>query len=252
LSILASDVQKIGGSFPELLLPTLRRFAGDEHPAIRAVILRRLPYLQSKNFELGWSLFHAAMRDADGLWKIAEPCLYYAYHNNFAVVEPLLKRLRCEGKEKDLETWGRISALCALSKHINIADVIQDLKALDATEAWLGAASVWAHTENIQQQGEGCFAGLEAGLNASGAHALAVAEKLERIFGDQTPPVFAPIELIRKCFSTFENDSHSERKHHRLYGFHKWLNTIAEYDTELALEALRIYLAYVKKSQPYL
>lgn len=252
LTILASDVKKIGGSFPELLVPTLRRLAGDEHPAIRAIILRRLPYLQSKNFELGWSLFHAAMRDADGLWGIAEPCLYYAYHNNFVVVEPLLKRLRCEGKEKELETWGRISALCALSKHINIADVIQDLDVLDSTEAWLGAASVWAHTENIQQQGEGCFAGLEAGLNAGGAHALAVAGKLERIFGDQVPPVFAPIELIRKCFLTFENDSHSERKHHRLYGFQKWLNTIAEYDPELALEALRIYLAYVKKSQPYL
>lgn len=112
LMILASDAQELGGKLPELLQPTLRRFAGDKHPAIRAVALRRLPYLQSRNLELGWELFHVAMRDADGLWQIAEPCLYYAYHHHFMIVKPLLARLHLEGRGKDLETWG-VFRLCA-------------------------------------------------------------------------------------------------------------------------------------------
>lgn len=252
LTILASDVQKIGGILPELLQPTLRRFAGDKHPAIRAVVLRRLPYLQSKNFELGWNLFHVAMRDAEGLWQIAEPCLYYAYHNHFVVVKPLLARLRLEGRGKDLETWGRISALCSLTRHIDLAEFIEDLNALDDTEAWLGAATVWTHTGNIRQHREKCFAGLDAGLNAGGTHALAIAREIERIFGDQMPPIYVPIELIRSCFYIFENDGDSESKHHRLFGFYEWLNAIAQSDPEQALAAVKIYLAYVNSCKPYL
>lgn len=252
LMILASDVQKIGGTLPELLEPTLRRYAGDKNPAIRAVVLRRLPYLQSKNFELGWNLFHVAMHDAEGLWQIAEPCLYYAYHNHFVVVRPLLARLRLEGRGKDLEVWGRISALCSLTRHIELAEFIEDLNVLDSTEAWLGAATVWTHTENIQQYREECFAGLEAGLNAGGTHALAVARKIERIFGDQMPPISVPVEVVRSCFYIFENDGDSESKHHRLFGFHEWLNAIAQSDPEQALAAAKIYLAYVNSCKPYL
>lgn len=251
LTILASEVQNFGGALPELLQPTLRRFAGDKHPAIRAVVLRRLPYLQSKNFELGWNLFHVAMRDAEGLWQIAEPCLYYAYHNHFVVVKPLLARLRLEGRGKDLETWGRISALCSLTRHVDFAEFLEDLNVLDDTEAWVGAASVWSHTKNIQQHREECFAGLDAGLNAGGTHALGVAQKIEHIFGDQTPPISVPIELIRSCFYIFENDRDNERKHHRLFGFHEWLNAIAQHDPEQALAAAKIYLAYVSNCKPY-
>ncbi|MBI7762577.1 ATP-binding protein [Pseudomonas aeruginosa] len=252
LMILASDAQELGGKLPELLQPTLRRFAGDKHPAIRAVALRRLPYLQSRNLELGWELFHVAMRDADGLWQIAEPCLYYAYHHHFMIVKPLLARLHLEGRGKDLETWGRISALCSLTQHIDFSEFIENLNALDNTEAWLGAATVWTNIENIKQHREECFAGLSAGLSAGGTHALIIARKIERIFGDQTPPVSVPIELIQSCFYIFENDSDNESKHHRLFGFHEWLNAIAHSNPEQALAVAKIYLTYVKSCKPYL
>lgn len=161
LMILANNLHERGSEFPELLAPALRRFASDEHPAVRSLILRRLPYLQSKAFDLGWDLFHLTMQDADRLWEIAEPCLYYAYHNHFEVVRPLLARLRCKGSGKDLETWGRISALATMTRHIDLAELLEDLKALDKTEAWQGAATVWTNFENIQQHREQCLSGLE-------------------------------------------------------------------------------------------
>ena len=61
LMILANQLGKIT-PWPELLAPALRRFAADEHPAIRAVLLRRLPYLQSHHPDLGWDLFECVMR----------------------------------------------------------------------------------------------------------------------------------------------------------------------------------------------
>ncbi|MBV1777364.1 ATP-binding protein [Burkholderiaceae bacterium DAT-1] len=252
LMILATNSRKFGGVLPELLQPTLRRFAGDKNPAIRALILRRLPYLQSKNLELGWDLFHLAMHDAKGLWQIAEPCLYYAYLNHFEVVKPLLARLRLEGRGNDLETWGRISALASMTSHVDFAEFLGVLKALDNTAAWLGAATVWTNTENIQQHLEQCLLGLDAGLNAGGAHALAIARQIGRIFSDKGATISVPIELIRRCFSVLENDSESENKHHRLFGFHEWLNVVALNDPEQALDAAKIYLAYVSRCKPYL
>ena len=102
LMIMANNFQERGIALPELLPATLRRFASNEHPAIRALILRRLPYLQSQNPELGWELFHRAMQDAVGLWQSAERCLYYAYHDHFEKVAPSLERIRREGARK---TW---------------------------------------------------------------------------------------------------------------------------------------------------
>lgn len=250
LMILANKFQEHDSAFPELLAPTLRRFASDEHPAVRALILRRLPYMQSKSFMLGWDLFHLAMQGADGLWQIAEPCLYYAYHNHFEVVGPLLARLRSEGSGKDLETWGRITALATMTQHIDFAEFLEDLKTLDNTEAWRGAATVWTNSENIRLHREQCLAGMDSGLNAGGTHALAVAGQMDHIFGDKTAAISVPTELIRRCFSVFENDSGN--KHHRLFWFHEWLNATSQHDSEQALAATEIYLAYVSHSKPYL
>jgi hypothetical protein len=252
LMILANNLHERGSKFPELLAPALRRFASDEHPAVRSLILRRLPYFQSKDFDLGWDLFHLTMQDADRLWDIAERCLYYAYHNHFEVVRPLLARLRCKGSGKDLETWGRISALATMTRHIDLAELLEDLKALDKTEAWQGAATVWTNFENIQQHREQCLSGLDAGLNSGVTHAEAVAEQMGHLFNDKSAVISVPIELIRRCFDIFKNDSEKEKKHHRLFGFHKWLNATSQHDPEQALAATEIYLAYVSHCKPYL
>jgi hypothetical protein len=252
LMILANNLHERGNQLPELLVPTLRRFASDVHPAIRSLILRRLPYLQSKAFELGWDLFHLAMQDADRLWEIAEPCLYHAYHNHFEVVKPLLARLRSEGSGKDLETWGRISALATMTQHIGFAELLADLNSLDKTEAWHGAAIVWTHVKNIQQHREQCFSGLDAGLKAIAHHAEAVAEQIGDLFRDKSAVISVPIELIRRCFDVFKSESNKDKKHHRLFGFHEWLNATSQRDPEQALAATEIYLTYVNQCKPHL
>src|SRR5690606_17771272 len=60
LMILVNNFQEKNIVLPELLLPTLLRFASKEHPAVRALILRRLPYLQSWHPRFGWDLFDHA------------------------------------------------------------------------------------------------------------------------------------------------------------------------------------------------
>lgn len=252
LMILANNLHERGSEIPELLVATLRRFASDEHPAVRALILRRLPYLQGKAFDLGWDLFHRAMQNPDRLWKISEPCLYYAYHNHFEMVRPLLACIRSKGKGKDLKTWGRISALATMTRHIDFVDLLEDLKALDKTEAWQGAATVWTNLGNILQYREQCLSGLDAGLNAGSAHAEAVAEKMGHLFNDKSAVISVPIELIRRCFDVFKTDSDKEKKYHRLFGFHEWLNATSQHEPEQALAATEIYLGYVIHSKPHL
>lgn len=250
LMILANSFQEHTVPFPELLSPTLRSFAGTEHPAICALVLRRLPYLQYHNPELGWDLFRLAMQEATGLWQIAEPCLYHAYHNDFGKVAPLLARIQREGSGKDMETWGRISALAALSCHIDIFVLLNDLRAMENTEAWRGAASVWTHPENVKQHREQCLTGIKAGLKAKGPHAEAVAQRMEHLFHDNNLMLSIPIELIHLCFTVFE--SNSENKHDRLFGFDKWLNSTSHCDPEYALAVAEIYLSYINRAKPYL
>lgn len=252
LMILMNNLYERGGEFPELLAPAVRRFASDEHPAIRSLILRRLPYLQSKAFDLGWDLFDRAMKDAERLWEIAEPCLYYAYHSRFEVVRPWLSRLRGEGSGKSLETWGRISALAAMDRQLVYAEFLEDLKTLGKTEAWHGAATVWTNFENIQQHREQCLTGLDEGLNSGVAQAEAVAEQVGSFFDVESAVIHFPIEMIRRCFDVFRSSADKEKRHHRLFGFHKWLNATSYSDPEHALAAAEIYLAYVSHCGPVL
>lgn len=247
LMILASNLKDHDIALPELLPPTLRLYASNKHPAIRALILRRLPYLQYKNPELGWELFHRAMADAVGLWKYAERCLYYAYRDHFEKVAPLLERIRHEGSKKDMKSWGRISALAAFSGRVDFASLLRELSVLDIAEAWEGAASVWTHRENIKERREQCIDGIEAGLNSN--HAVAVARRVDKIFGDSTPPILIHLELISIFFRVLENNC--EDKHQRLFGFNEWLNAISQRDPEVALAATEIYLAYISRVKPY-
>lgn len=249
LMIVADNLIEHEIELPQLLVPTLRRFASDEHLAVRATILRRLPYLQSKDFDLGWDLFHLAMKDAYELWKIAERCLYYAYHRHFKIVKPLLARLWSEGRGNDMEIWGRISALAAMTQHIPFETLLYDLYTLDSPEAWYGAATVWTNAENIQRHREQCFSGVNAGLKANSKHALKVAGQAIRIFQDKREAISVPTELISNCFSVFEKDSNNDNKKPQPYGFHEWLNKLSQHDPKQALVATEIYVAYVRNSK---
>lgn len=251
LMIMAIRLRENDLTWPELLEPTLRRFAGNDHPAIRALILRRLPYLQSIQPDVGWEIFDLAMQGSTtGLWAMAEPCLYYAYHQRFDIVAPWLKRLYSEGGDTELETWGRISALAAFSKHIDFSSVLTELISRNAGQAWRGAASVWAHPGNMQQHRDQCLSGILAGLDASNPHAIAVARKCRNLFRERTPLISVPTELIQRCFSVLEAETGSTKR--EFYEFDAWLNATSARTPMAALESTEIYLNYVRRTAPYL
>ncbi len=249
LMIIANQLEENSSPWPESLPSALRIFAADTHPAIRALLLRRMPYLQSRRPDLGWELFGLTMQEcAPGLWAMAEPCLYYAYHQKFEIVASWLARLYREGSGKDFETWGRISALVALSNQVGFSAFLAELQTKNAAEAWCGAASVWTHADNMQQHREQCFAGLAAGLNAEN-HAVAVAREFRNIFRGTTPLIAVPVELIRRCVCLLETDTEPSRGD--IFGFDAWLNAASLRDPIYALEATEIYLDFVRRTKPF-
>lgn len=251
LMIVASHLENSNEVRPEYLTPTLRQFATDDHPAVRALVLRHLPYLQSLNAELGWELFGLAMQSSvAGLWAMAEPCLYHAYHQRFEIVGPWLKHLLREGNGKDLETWGRISALAALSKKIDLQTFLTELSFKNESAAWRGAASVWTHLNNAQQHREQCLAGLEAGLSRSNVHAEAVARKFCNLFREATFPLSLPLMLIQRCFELLQTEAEPRRGD--VYGFDSWLNATSHRDPEESLSAAELYLQYVRATKHHL
>jgi hypothetical protein len=246
--VLANELEQHAIVWPELLAPTLRRFAADDHPAVRALLLRRLPYLQSVQPELGWALLELAMQaDAAGLWTYAEPCLYYSYHQRFEVVAPWLERIRCDGTGKDLKTWGRISALAALSKKVDFSEFLASLRSRGDAEGWRGAASVWTHPENVQQHPEQCLTGLEVGLSQNEVCASAVARKITNLFHNTSPPISVPALLVERYFAVLAADKEAAQRD--VFGFDAWLNATSIHDPLNALAATEAYLNFVRQTK---
>lgn len=234
--------------FPELLVPTLRRLARDLHPAIRALILRRLPYLQSHSPELGWEIFYLALEgDDERLWQDAEPCLYYAYHNRFEEVSRVLMRIVSTATGKALETWARISALAGLLGRIDLHDFIPQLQALGSVDAWTGAASVWSHKGNLAQHFDQCIFGISAGLQESGDIASSVARKMSSLFGKDLPPTLIPSDIIDKYLSAIEQDQSNNRFH--LHGFDEWLNVMSQCRPDEALASAERFAVFVRDTK---
>lgn len=246
LMILANRLLEQNIPFPELLSPALQRFAQKEKPAIRALMLRRLPYFQSIKPELGWKIFYIIIEEATGLWQHAERCLYYAYYNQYEKVAPLLQRIYYEGNDKDMETWGRISALSALATHLDMSEFLHQIKTADKKEAWIGAASVFTHPENIKQHRETCIEGIKYGLHQKPTSSVIVAQKMMNLFQENIV-VSIPTELIKLFFSVLENSD--EDKQTLFLRFDGWLNSISNHDPEKSLDIAEIYLSYVEHTK---
>jgi hypothetical protein len=248
LVILVTNLTKSGVPLPEALLRLLRNFADEENPAVRAVIIRRLPYLQSLDPSVGWDLFDRCMKGrSSGLWGTAEPCLYYTYYKDFERVSKWLGRLRFEGIGKDLETWGRISALAALPDHTRTSELLIDLTAIDEVAAWHGASAVWTNTQNFNRHRSQCIAGLEYGLSVVG-HADAVVQRMNQLFHRGVTGV--PSDLVRSYFTVREASSNSTNS--QIYGLDKWLSATAQRDPAEALTVFELYLEYMREKSAYM
>lgn len=247
LMILTSKMLEYDIDSPGILSSTLRRFAEHEDPAIRTMVLRRLPYIKSRIPELGWELLRRATQPGVVHWPTVERCMYYSYRDEFRELTPLLESAKRGGDKQGIECWARISALSALVGHIDLSTLTNTLKELDVKEAWQGAASVWANTENIARYREQCLAGIDAGLKAGAQCATAVAERVRGIFREGIVPTPVPIEIIGLYFEALK----IEDELHGAFGLHAWLNGISQRDPELALAATEIYLTYLSSDNQF-
>ena len=110
-------------------------------------------------------------KGSEGLWDMAERCLYYTYHHEFDRVSPLLNKIVSESIKDGLQAWGRISALAVLSEKIENCDFIKQLKELSDSDAWEGAIDVWTHRENFQRHQDLCLVGLSTALSDNNQYA---------------------------------------------------------------------------------
>ncbi|MCS5958285.1 hypothetical protein LNO18_15850 [Klebsiella variicola subsp. variicola] len=201
LMVMAIKLHEEHISWPELLLSTLHQFSTNDHPAVRAVVLRRLPFLQSILPEVGWGVFELIMRKgSEGLWDMAECCLYYTYNHGFDRVSPWLNKIVSEDIKDGLQAWGRISALAVLSGKIENCDFIKQLKELSDSDAWEGAIDVWTHHENFQRHQDLCLAGLSAALSDDNQYSSALIASMGSLFWRERAGYYFTRTSVRALF----------------------------------------------------
>jgi len=196
LMLLACRLEDKDIILPAVLTSALHAICYHNHPAVRALVLRRLPHLQYKNPEFGWELFNLVMKNDSGLWQAAESCLYYAYQDDFDIVSPLLDKAYQEGSDETMETWGRISCLSVMTGHIDFNEFISQLQQSNSQDAWSGASGVWTNIGNYQQHQSQCISGLEALLNMGTQYNDVYAKNFSHLFSDKTPAIQIPVKLI--------------------------------------------------------
>jgi hypothetical protein len=240
--ILATRWAKAGRSLPEGLRSCLLRYAADLHPAVPAVLLRRLPWLQAHDPTLGWEVFAKAVeRATDALWAVAEPCLYWAYQRDFPVVKNYLQRIDASGGAAR-ETWGRISMLACLSGHVAWEDLLKRLLELNDGPAWKGVVAVLANNAGAVAHREACFDGMLAAFEHAPDRAMVVAEMSTMFRVDITVIPIRAI-LVRRRFEVAAQSQPPARLH--LHDFDVWLAALADSAPDLALEVGRIFANFI-------
>lgn len=245
LMAMAIKLHEENNLWPELLLPTLHQFATNDHPAVRAVVLYNLPYLQNILPEVGWDIFKLVMQKGSaGLWDMVERCLYYNYYYEFNNVSPWLNKILSEDINEGLQAWGRISALAVLSGKIENCKFIKKLEELNNSDAWKGATDVWVCHENFQQHRELCLAGLSAVLKDDNQYSSVLIEVIGSIFREEEPVIVLPMKMLERYFSLISMSSEISKV--GLFDFGAWLNIVSSIDPLYALKATEMYLGYIR------
>jgi hypothetical protein len=147
---------------PELLIYLIQHVSKDRRLYVRVGIVHQLYFTINKQPEWGWKLFTDIFQEPQPrLWKYAESCLYYNYHDCFDLVSQYLERIFQEGMEEAGDAWGRISALACLSGHITQDLVFERLQLVaDCKSAWEGVAQVFTTNLHIPKHTDTCYTGI--------------------------------------------------------------------------------------------
>lgn len=234
------------GDIPSQLLPVLHQLAHDPHPAVRAMVLRRLPVLLHYKPDLGWQLFHAAVSAGPStIWEHADQCLYYNYHKNFEAVCPYLELMAAQAMPEAGETWARIVTLAFLSEKIKGTCFRELLLKVGNDDAWKSAASVLSYNVRTQEVKKKCFVGLEIVLDHAPRH-KEILGKFHYIFNNKHETfTFIPLVLVGKIFiyakEAIGDDSFG------FWHFPQWLLALSKENPTEALHAVELFLSHVNK-----
>lgn len=242
--ILINNLLKKNMAIPNDLQKIITKYTEGSYKPCKALILQRLPYTQYKDSLFGWKIFYTIMReDTDGLWRIAEPCLYHSYKKHFDTVKPILDRIYNEAKGTESECWGRIAALASLDGLLVSQTLYSQLELKRDLNAWHGAAQVWTNYENLISCREQCIDGIQVGLKQDIDIARTVANEITKIFSTDTL-VTLPTEILTQYFHIITNNSeNNDLLSFRIGG---WLKQHAERNPQYALKIAEMYSEYEK------
>lgn len=234
---LAQNLLLDGHALPDLLPPTLMRLARDCHPAVRAVIVNKLAFLQDKS-ELGWQLFDAALHDADErVWVYAAETLRYADGKHGTRAMPYLARMEASTVAGVRKAWGRLAALAVLRGQMTHDALLEKLITWASADAWDGAAAVWvANADNHEFAGE-CLASLKEAAGQPLAK-QALLRHVGRLFKATQPVVRVPLELFRGIYPS--DGSEAEMVSNISPRLGEWLCVFVEMEPDEALEVSEI------------
>ncbi len=239
---LANRLVEEGRELPALLAPTLRRLAQDCHPAVRAVVVRQLAYMQTK-CALGWELFDAAFyTDDQRVWSCAADTLCYATGKLFARAKPYIDCMERSEQPAVLKVWARLSALAVLNGQLAPQVLLEKLAQRAEVSAWDGAISVWVTNAGNAAHASECFTGMTVAASHAVAHAPLL-QRMRTLFRKQSPLPRIPLGLFR---SVYLNGGVGPRPGNNLAGIDEWLSRFAEIDPDQALEIAEIIASICK------
>lgn len=232
-----------GRPLPKLLVEALKRCAADPHPSIRALVLRSLPFLISRQPELGWSLFDRAIKIDPVPWEQAYNCLYFHYYSEYSRVSRYLALLRTRSDESAASLWSRISALCVLAGHIPLEDFLVELHAINLAEAWSGVTDIFLANLHVPKLKEQCTRGLVEAIVESG-HEAAALGKLSRLFLGAEGRIVS-LELVEAYAGKYTTQAqrHAREPHH----LGEWLASVVLTDPEYTLRVIEILFEHALK-----
>lgn len=224
-----------------LLIGALKRSAGDEHPSVRALVLRLLPFLLHHHKELGWQLFSRAIANGSaGCWKQTYGCLYYNYFNDFDRVSVHLDALLGAGHEEALKVWAGISSLAYLAERIEFSALVGNLRRLDHPDSWAAASRVFAANLTDPKSFNHCINGIMAAF-AHATDTSEVAVAFSDVFREkQRPAPRIPLDTLTLFFTAIANAHPTTRS--RVYGLEDWLASMASMDPECGLSATELMI----------
>lgn len=238
LMVIATKRLEAGLTLPDGLRSALSRMVLDEHPAVRDMVLRRLPWFISKD-EQGWMLLEAGLAGGEmESWASAERCLYYLYFNHYSRVEPLLDQMLASHQPGALEAWGRITALSSLTGQTSFTHLSEGLRTLESEHAWKGATSVWCANARDSSYLAECVAGLELAVDSVNG-AAHLAQGLSKLLKSDEVVQLVPMTLLRRILERTQE----LKQPGGFFGLEDWCVAVADIDPPYGLDAAEAIVA---------